>query len=1011
MPNTAEDADTELAVDGWMNARERLIYGWLVDLQDPRCKRSVEISVDGMSVGFACADRYHEGVHAKHGGDGLYRFCFYYDGPIEDGTLGVAAHEAKSRTPLRTKGPQSVTQSKRAGPPLAINRLRLGEKMELLGRIGAYPANSVELELWHGSEGSKNVFPVSPLRKGGEFSAEIPSDLIQDLLSAEAELALPGMKEAGVAVPLRDLVFASVAYREGTISIELSDSIEVGEGAPLTVRFLRSDLPTSELPITPVSNKATISAPNDFVFSEETFEVLVGNAPLRLQIQHELLRDLSFQSLGNSESSWQLSDGATGERSFFAFPKSLSHHLGLRGDIARVANSSGSQSFRLYQRLGSRGEPISAVVRASHGAKLVARLADQTGVLCEEGTTAQGDSSWHVFKLESEAIDAVVGELFFEIEASGEDVRTMEVAIGTSHQTSVPAEPDVDNLLSNPKLELWPDGVGVREHTLRGEIAQGWRFLNKGCTTPVWTRAVLHPSDGVFGLAIAAPEVPKWLRVETDFRSATLSERMLIRFRAGIPATARQLLAYQKSPVPEFALISSISIVRRTVIAAGSSFDVHEEVIAQTTRKIAISSEVETFELPLTVDLHRKNKDQFEGGVNTYHLAFGFSGPAVTALFDVKVVPQTENLVDVRPPNLKLEDTAIELQVSKLVGLETWVSNAARGAPVQHTNRSPLKWSVAAAREPVEIILPVYNAIKETLACLESLAASTRVPLLVRIIDDGSEEPVRTALQNYTRDKPWVELHRLDRNHGYTYAADFGIRLAQTEWVVLLNSDTIATQGWLEGLLACARSDPKIAFAGPLSNAATFQSVPELYSASGKWKVNPLPAGMSAEDMADMVRSVSLNAYPEVPLLNGFCTLMRRSVFLELGGLNTAAFPAGYGEENDLCLRASKAGYKLAVADDVYVYHVKSASFGHARRDKLSKGGNAVLRRLHPDVDINTLAMRFRDTVPLVAIRQRLIRELTRPTGNDVGTADTSQHEPLEATVVEQTLTRENQKA
>ncbi len=278
----------------------------------------------------------------------------------------------------------------------------------------------------------------------------------------------------------------------------------------------------------------------------------------------------------------------------------------------------------------------------------------------------------------------------------------------------------------------------------------------------------------------------------------------------------------------------------------------------------------------------------------------------------------------------------------------------------------------------------------------------------MRIIDDGSDEPVRAALEEYAGDKPWVDLHHLDGNHGYTYAADFGIRLAETEWVVLLNSDTIATHGWLEGLLACARSDPTIAFAGPLSNAASFQSVPELYSAAGKWKVNTLPSGMTAEDMADVVRSVSLNAYPEVPLLNGFCTLMRRSTLLELGGLNTGAFPAGYGEETDLCLRASKAGYKLAVADDVYVYHIKSASFGHARRDELSKRGTATLRTLHPDVDLEVLTTRFRDTLPLMTIRERLRRELARRSSNDVATGVTGEQEPLETTAVEQTLTRDN---
>ena len=42
----------------------------------------------------------------------------------------------------------------------------------------------------------------------------------------------------------------------------------------------------------------------------------------------------------------------------------------------------------------------------------------------------------------------------------------------------------------------------------------------------------------------------------------------------------------------------------------------------------------------------------------------------------------------------------------------------------------------------------------------------------------------------------------------------------------------------------------ELRFVGPLSNAASYQSIPELYDASGKWKVNRLPPGVNAEDVA-----------------------------------------------------------------------------------------------------------------------------------------------------------------
>ena len=128
--------------------------------------------------------------------------------------------------------------------------------------------------------------------------------------------------------------------------------------------------------------------------------------------------------------------------------------------------------------------------------------------------------------------------------------------------------------------------------------------------------------------------------------------------------------------------------------------------------------------------------------------------------------------------------------------------------------------------------------------------------------------------------------------------------------------------------------------------------------------------------MAELVQSTSQRAFPETPLLNGFCTLLKRSVFMEVGGLNEGAFPAGYGEENDLCTRVTKAGYKLAVADHVYVYHSKSASFGAARRTDLAKAGGKALAALHPDVNFGGLGAQFRDLPALVALRHEVKRSL-----------------------------------
>jgi GT2 family glycosyltransferase len=197
---------------------------------------------------------------------------------------------------------------------------------------------------------------------------------------------------------------------------------------------------------------------------------------------------------------------------------------------------------------------------------------------------------------------------------------------------------------------------------------------------------------------------------------------------------------------------------------------------------------------------------------------------------------------------------------------------------------------------------------------------------------------------------------------------------------VLLNSDTLVTPGWLEGLLEAAAADPATAFVGPLSNAASLQSVPQVFDARRQFKANALPPGWTPARMAALVAGCSEKTFPQTPLLNGFCILMRRQAFLDLGGFNHGAFPSGYGEENDLCTRAVKAGMKLVVADHVYVYHSKSASFG-ARRSELAKAGSRALKALHPDTDYAALASEVLEDLALAALRRRIAVAIEAATG------------------------------
>jgi len=245
----------------------------------------------------------------------------------------------------------------------------------------------------------------------------------------------------------------------------------------------------------------------------------------------------------------------------------------------------------------------------------------------------------------------------------------------------------------------------------------------------------------------------------------------------------------------------------------------------------------------------------------------------------------------------------------------------------------------------VDIIICVHNALSDVQRCLESVVRYTTSFYSLILVDDGSEPQTRDFLSEFA-DKQKAILLRNETPRGYTRAANQGLRYSSADYVVLLNSDTIVTPEWLDRLVACAESNPRIGIVGPLSNTASWQSIPEIES-QGDWAANPLPEGMTIEHMGQLVAKYSARLYPSMPFLNGFCLLIRRQVIREVGYFDEENFGPGYGEEDDYALRARQTGWLLALADDAYVYHAQSRSYSSESRKHLTKQAGMRLAEKH----------------------------------------------------------------
>lgn len=272
----------------------------------------------------------------------------------------------------------------------------------------------------------------------------------------------------------------------------------------------------------------------------------------------------------------------------------------------------------------------------------------------------------------------------------------------------------------------------------------------------------------------------------------------------------------------------------------------------------------------------------------------------------------------------------------------------------------------------VDIVICVYNAYEDVKKCIESVIENTTKPYQIIIVDDNSAELTASYLRDVEKENENIKLIRNDSDlHGYTYAANIGMRNSAADYCIMLNSDTIVSEHWLDNMVACAESDNKIGVVGPLSNTASWQSVPKLTDDDGDWCHNAIPEDFTVSEVACMIENNSGRIYPRVPLLNGFCLMIKREVIEKIGFFDEENFGRGFAEEDDYNTRAVKAGFDLAIADDTYIFHAQSKSYTDEKRLALCKLSGESLRKKHGQEYIDNCSAFMATNVVLDSIRKR----------------------------------------
>ncbi len=231
-----------------------------------------------------------------------------------------------------------------------------------------------------------------------------------------------------------------------------------------------------------------------------------------------------------------------------------------------------------------------------------------------------------------------------------------------------------------------------------------------------------------------------------------------------------------------------------------------------------------------------------------------------------------------------------------------------------------------AVRDSLAIIIVTYNSTTEIDDCLESLVGHTApFPTTITVVDnkstDGTAAHVRAAW-------PTVNVIETGRNAGFAKANNLGIRATESEYVLLLNPDTVSPPGAIQTLVRGLASHPDAAIAGArLLNERGF---PELSWGPPITPWNEIKqkwfSSLYHRKVRSVVRKVDKlsRAAREVDWVSGACMVIRRADLEAVGLLDERFFM--YTEDVDLCIQMKQRDRKVVYIAGAEVLHLRGRS-------------------------------------------------------------------------------------
>lgn len=217
----------------------------------------------------------------------------------------------------------------------------------------------------------------------------------------------------------------------------------------------------------------------------------------------------------------------------------------------------------------------------------------------------------------------------------------------------------------------------------------------------------------------------------------------------------------------------------------------------------------------------------------------------------------------------------------------------------------------------VSIVIPVYNQIHYTYACLVSILEYTKDVTYEVIIADDVSSDATAELPKYAEN---LVIRRNKTNQGFLKNCNQAAEAAKGQYIMFLNNDTQVTSGWLSSLVRLLESDPTIGMAGSklvYPDGRLQEAGGIIWSDGSGWNYGRLDDPDKAE----------YNYIKDVDYISGAAILITSALWKQIGGFDERFAPA-YCEDSDLAFEVRRAGCRVVYQPLSKVIHFEGISNG-----------------------------------------------------------------------------------